>query len=252
MVAALINDKGSVALVNKVDGRPIEILRYEPAHFTVDYSGDGRLEPSFRINNVPVSADDVVHLRSPFACCPLSLAADAIGVTKLMEGHAGRLFRDGARPSGVLALKDRTSPDALKRIREALQLAHGGGKSGGTAIVEGGAEYTQLTLKSTDAQFLEIAQIPDHRDRPRLPRATVHALRAGPRDLVQLRADGQGVPDLLAGTVAARASRVPCAGLCSRRTSGASTGSCSIATTSPAPASPSGRRRSLRSSPRGC
>lgn len=156
VAAALISDKGSLALANKVDGRTIELVRYEPGHFTVDYSGDGRLEPSFRINNVPVPADDVVHLRSPFARCPLSLAADAIGVAKVMEGHAGRLFKDGARPSGVLALKDRTSPDALRRIREAWQLAHGGGKSGGTAIVEGGAEYTQLTLASTDAQFLEL------------------------------------------------------------------------------------------------
>ena len=156
VAAALVSDKGSLALANKVGGRLIELVRYEPAHFTVDYSGDGRLEPSYRINNVPVSADDVVHLRSPFSRCPLSLAADAIGVAKVMEGHAGRLFRDGARPSGVLALKDRTSPEALKRIREAWQLAHGGGKSGGTAIVEGGAEYTQLTLASTDAQFLEM------------------------------------------------------------------------------------------------
>ncbi|WP_245261685.1 phage portal protein [Ancylobacter sp. FA202] len=156
IAAALVSDKGALALANKVDGRVIELVRYEPAHFTVDYSGDGRLEPSFRINNVPVSADDVVHLRSPFARCPLSLAADAIGVAKTMEQHAGRLFRDGARPSGVLSLKDRTSPEALKRIREAWQFAHGGGKSGGTAIVEGGAEYTQLTLASTDAQFLEL------------------------------------------------------------------------------------------------
>lgn len=156
VAAALISDKGSLALANKVDGRTIELVRYEPGHFTVDYSGDGRLEPSFRINNMPVRADDVVHLRSPFVRCPLSLAADAIGVAKTMEQHAGRLFKDGARPSGVLALKDRTSPDALRRIREAWQLAHGGGKSGGTAIVEGGAEYTQLTLASTDTQFLEL------------------------------------------------------------------------------------------------
>ncbi|QIB32689.1 phage portal protein [Ancylobacter pratisalsi] len=156
VAAALISDKGSLALANKINGRVIELVRYEPAHFTVDYSGDGRLEPSFRINNVPVSADDVVHLRSPFARCPLSLAADAIGVAKTMEQHAGRLFRDGARPSGVLSLADRTTPEALKRIRDAWQLAHGNGKSGGTAIVEGGATYAQLTMLSTDAQFLEL------------------------------------------------------------------------------------------------
>ncbi|MFT0862580.1 phage portal protein [Ancylobacter sp. G4_0304] len=156
VAAAQVSDKGALALANKVDGRLVELVRYEPAHFTVDYSGDGRLEPSYRINNVPVAADDVVHLRAPFARCPLSLAADAIGTAKVMESHAGRLFKDGARPSGVLSLKERTTPEALKRIRDAWQLAHGGGKSGGTAIVEGGAEYSQLTLASTDAQFLEL------------------------------------------------------------------------------------------------
>ncbi|MDQ0347851.1 phage portal protein [Ancylobacter vacuolatus] len=155
VAAALITDKGSLALANKVDGRTIELVRYEPGHFTVDYSGDGRLEPSYRINNTPVSADDVVHLRSPFARCPLSLAADAIGVAKTLEEHAGRLFKNGARPSGVLSLKDRVTPEALKRIREAWAIAHGNGKSGGTAIVEGGAEYAQLTMLSTDGQFLE-------------------------------------------------------------------------------------------------
>ncbi|MCS0494332.1 phage portal protein [Ancylobacter sp. MQZ15Z-1] len=156
VAAAQVSDKGALALANKVDGRLVELVRYEPANFTVDYSGDGRLEPSYRINNVPVPADDVVHLRAPFSRCPLSLAADAIGTAKVMESHAGRLFKDGARPSGVLSLKERTTPEALKRIREAWQLAHGGGKSGGTAIVEGGAEYSQLTLASTDAQFLEL------------------------------------------------------------------------------------------------
>jgi len=157
VAAALITDKGALALVNRVDGgaRVHELTRYEAAHFHVDYSGDGRLEPSFRVNNVPVSADDVVHLRSPFARCPLSMAADAIGIAKTLEEHAGRLFKNGARPSGVLSLKERTTPEALKRIRDAWQLAHGNGKSGGTAIVEGGAEYAQLTMLSTDGQFIE-------------------------------------------------------------------------------------------------
>lgn len=154
--AALVSDKGSLALANKVDGRVIELVRYEPAHFTVDYSGDGRLEPSFRINNVPVSADDVVHLRSPFARCPLSLAADAIGVAKVMEQHAGRLFKDGARPSGVISFKGKLTPEGARRAKDGWNAAHGPGKSGGTAVLDDDAKYTQLTLASTDAQFLEL------------------------------------------------------------------------------------------------
>lgn len=158
MVAgALISDKGSLAFVNRVgEGRIRELVRYEPAHFTVDYSGDGRMEPSYRINNVLVSADDVIHLRSPFGRCPASLAADAIGAAKVMEQHAGTMFRNGARPSGMLTLNERTTPEGLRRIREAWHLAHGGERSGGTAILEGGAAYVPLTLTSVDAQFLEL------------------------------------------------------------------------------------------------
>ncbi len=158
MVAgALVSDKGSLAFVNRVgEGRIRELVRYDAAHFTIDYSGDGRLEPSFRINNVPVSADDVVHLRGPFARCPLSLAADAIGAAKTMERHAGSMFKNGARPSGVLALKERTTKEVLARIKESWQAAHGGERSGGTAILDGGAEYFPLTLTSVDAQFLEM------------------------------------------------------------------------------------------------
>lgn len=158
VAAALISDKGSLALANRVDGgaRIAELVRYEPAHFTVDYSGDGRLEPSYRINNIPVDSSDVVHLRSPFSRCPLSLAADAIGAAKVMEGYAGRLFKNGARPSGALIIKGRTTPDAVNKIRAAWQAAHGSEKSGGTAIIEGESEYKPLTLTSADAQFLEL------------------------------------------------------------------------------------------------
>lgn len=156
VAAALISDKGALALANKVDGRTIELVRYEPAHFTVDYSGDGRLEPSFRINNVPVSADDVVHLRPPFARCPLSLAADAIGVAKIMEAHAGGLFKNGGRPAGVISFKGKLTPEGARRAKEGWNAAHGPGKAGGTAVLDDDAKYTQLTLASTDAQFLEL------------------------------------------------------------------------------------------------
>ncbi len=154
---ALISDKGSLAFVNRVGaGRIRELVRYEPAHFTVDYSGDGRMEPAFRINNAQVASENVVHLRSAFLRCPLSLASDAIGAAKEMERHAANLFKNGARPSGVLALKGRVGPDGVRKVRESWQAAHGGGKSGGTAILEGEAEYTSLALTSADAQFLEM------------------------------------------------------------------------------------------------
>src|SRR5262249_52282515 len=52
--------------------------------------------------------------------------------------------------------KSIANPDTIAKIRDAWNLAHGGDKSGGTAIVGSDASYTTLTLNSVDAQFLEL------------------------------------------------------------------------------------------------
>ncbi len=126
VATALTNDRGALALVNKVDSRVVEVIRYEPAHYTIDYSGDGRLEPSFRINNRPEPSANVIHLRGPFSRCPLSLAAEAIGVAKNMETHAGNLFRNGAKVGGVIEFPKGLGDDSLKRMKAAWKAAHEG------------------------------------------------------------------------------------------------------------------------------
>lgn len=155
IATALTQDKGGLALVNKVDSRVIEVIRYEPSHYQVDYSGDGRLEPIFHINNRPEPGGNVIHLRGPFSRCPLSLAADAIGVAKSMEGHAGNLFRNGARPGGVIEFPKGLGEDGLKRMRASWRAAYEGPEAAGrTAILWDGATFKQMTFSSVDAEFL--------------------------------------------------------------------------------------------------
>lgn len=155
VAGALTSDKGGLALANKVGGKVVEIVGYEPAHCQVDYSGDGRREPAYRINNLPVPAADIVHLRGPFARCPLSLAADAIGVAKEMETHAGRLFRNAARPGGVIEFPKTLGDEGLKKMRAAWRTAHEGADNAGkTAILWDGATFRPLTMTSVDAEFL--------------------------------------------------------------------------------------------------
>lgn len=155
VATALTHDKGGLALANKIDGRLIEVIRYGPAHYTVDYSGDGRLEPSYRINNRPEASGNVIHLRGPFSRCPLSLAAEAIGVAKNMESHAGNLFRNGAKVGGVIEFPKGLGDDSLKRMKAAWKSAHEGPDNAGrTAILWDGATFRQMTLNSVDAEFL--------------------------------------------------------------------------------------------------
>lgn len=157
IATALTTDKGGLAFVNRVGGAVQEVLRIEPAHYVVDYSGDGLLQPSFKISNRPIAAGDVIHLRGPFNRSPLSLAADAIGVAKVMEKHAGNLFTRGARPGGVIETPKSVGDEGVKKMLKGWKAAHeGADNSGRTAVLWDGAKWVQMTLNSVDAQFLEL------------------------------------------------------------------------------------------------
>jgi HK97 family phage portal protein len=156
IAGALTNDKGALAWVNRIGGEVREIVRYEPANFQVDYSGDGRLEPTFRINNALQAADNIVFIRSRFSRCPLSLASDAIATAKAMETHAKRLFQNGARPSGVIETDAKLGDEAAKKMALAFKNAMAGAdNSGKVPVLWDGTKFSPLTLNSTDSQFLE-------------------------------------------------------------------------------------------------
>ncbi|MGB3831210.1 MAG: phage portal protein [Mesorhizobium sp.] len=154
---ALTNDAGGLAWVGRGDGKPVEIIHYRPGTITVEYAETG--EPTYRRGGTIIPASDVIHLRSAFDKCPVTLAAVAIGVAAEMERHAGNLFKKGARPGGVIQFPvgANLSKPILDRIKAGWRQAHEGGEnSGKTAVLYNGGVFNPLTFKSTDAQFLEL------------------------------------------------------------------------------------------------
>ncbi|MFO1099045.1 MAG: phage portal protein [Xanthobacteraceae bacterium] len=106
---------------------------------------------------------DIIHLRARSldgvsGISPTQSCREAIGLSLVMERYAGKLFGNSARPSGVLSFKENLTDKALANVRAIWNATHGGDKSGGTAILEGCAEWKPITLTSTDAQFLELRQ----------------------------------------------------------------------------------------------
>ena len=63
---ALIHDRGGLAWVNRVDGRPTEIVLYDYGNIAAERSPDGTGEYSYTLANRPIPARDVIHLRGPF------------------------------------------------------------------------------------------------------------------------------------------------------------------------------------------
>lgn len=155
VAGALTRDQGSMAWVNRVDGKPTEIIHYDPSVITVEYA-DTR-EPKYRLSNRPVPASDIIHLQGPFSRCPLTLAREAIATAHVMEAHASHLFKNGARPGGVIEFPKSLGDESLKKMRMAWRAAHEGSENAGkTAILWEGATFKAMTLNSTDAQFLEL------------------------------------------------------------------------------------------------
>lgn len=151
---ALTSDHGGLAWVNRVEGRPVEIIHYRPGTISVEYP-DETLEPTYRRGGLEIPAADVIHLRSAFSKCPLTLAREAIGAAKEMEKHAGRLFKNGARPGGVIEIPSGVSEPVLARLKAGWKAAHEGADNAGkTAVLHAGAKFSTIALKSTDAEFL--------------------------------------------------------------------------------------------------
>lgn len=156
VATALCYDKGAVAWVSRVDGDIREIVRYEPAYYVVDYSTDGRQEPSYRINNDPIPQEDIIHLRSPFSRSPLSLASEAIGTAKQLEKYLFTFFKNAARPGGVIETPKTMGDEGVKKMLLAWRSAHSGPENAGrTPVLYDGASFRQMGMTSTDSQFME-------------------------------------------------------------------------------------------------
>lgn len=155
---ALINDMGGLAYVNWAGNKPVELIHYDSGNITAERSTDGTGELSYSLAGKSIPARNVLHLRGPFHRSPMNMAKEAIGAAKVMEAHAGGLFKRGARPGGVIEMPQKTpGDDAIKRMHAAWKLAQEGSDNAGkTAILFEGAVWKAMTLNSVDAQFLEL------------------------------------------------------------------------------------------------
>ncbi|MFG1342122.1 phage portal protein [Xanthobacter autotrophicus] len=156
VAAALIYDNGGLAWVNRVGGRPVELIAYDTAHLTAQRHEDGTGAYRYFLNGRERPAADIIHLRSPFGRSPVSLARESIGLSVTLERHAGKLFSNGSRPAGMVSFKERMTPEAIKNAALAFKAMLASQNTGNTAFLDAGAEYMQLVLSSVDSQFIEL------------------------------------------------------------------------------------------------
>jgi HK97 family phage portal protein len=160
---ACLYPNGGFARIVRVDGKPAELHRINQESNRVEVDANDYGEPFYKVTTGKgepqiVAYADMLHIPSPSLNGEgiVHEAREAIGLALILDQYAARLFGNGARPSGLISLKNVTTPDALAKAKAAWQASNGGAKGGGTAVIPADATWTPLTLTSVDAQFQEM------------------------------------------------------------------------------------------------
>jgi HK97 family phage portal protein len=154
---ALTQDAGGLAWINRANGRPVEIIRYDDGAVTVEYDPKGTGQPYYRIGGQPVAAENIIHVRSGFSRCPWSLCRDAISAAKGMESYVRAFWANSARPGGVITTPKPVGEKGVATMLAGWKAAFAGSEnSGRTALLYDGATFSPLTMTSVDSQLLEL------------------------------------------------------------------------------------------------
>lgn len=85
----------------------------------------------------------------------VAYAAETLGTSRGADKFANSLFTNGGLPSGVVTVPGALSDEAFTRLKATWDKNHSGRKTGGTAILEEGAEFKPVSISPDVLQFLE-------------------------------------------------------------------------------------------------
>jgi HK97 family phage portal protein len=88
---------------------------------------------------------------------PITMMGEQIGTGIATQRHTAKIFENGTRLSGILSTEDTLDIESISRIAESWNGAYGGTENvGKVAVLEGGLQYTNITMTNHDAQLLEM------------------------------------------------------------------------------------------------
>jgi HK97 family phage portal protein len=111
--------------------------------------------------DIPYSRDDILHIPGLtfdgyVGITPISYAQNALNIGKNQDEFTNNFYNNGVQTSGVFEYEDELSDDAFKRLKEDIKTNYRGLKNAGTPLIlEGGGKYREVTMKLSDAQFVE-------------------------------------------------------------------------------------------------
>jgi HK97 family phage portal protein len=161
MMVSLLLRGNAYCLVLATDnrGRPTKLQVLHPDRVTCEFNAAG--ERTYKINRVPVPAEDVVHImgmtmpESATGISVISYARQAIGLGLAAEEFGARFFGEGAHMTGVLEIEADLDKERARMLKESFSASHSGLKNSHTVgVLSGGAKWKPISVSPEDAQFL--------------------------------------------------------------------------------------------------
>ncbi len=147
-------------------GRVREIWPLRPDRMTVGRTPAGELGYEYRRDTGEARvfrADEILHIPGMgfdglVGYSPITLARNALGLSRATEKFGSKLFANGARPSLVIKTPGtaKLSDAAKKRLQDSWNAEFGGvERAHSTAVLEEGMDIASIGVPPEDAQFLE-------------------------------------------------------------------------------------------------
>lgn len=138
-------------------------VHYRRGHLFYEVSPDPRDEMAGTGTEILFPGDDMMHLRLTsqnglLGMSTIAFFRETLGIALSEQEYAARMFANGARPSGIITLKDdaNISDETIEDARIAWQTSTQGVKNfGKTAFLPGPFEFSQISLSAEDAQYMQ-------------------------------------------------------------------------------------------------
>lgn len=110
---------------------------------------------------IELGPDQIFHLKGLATdgitgISPITYARESVGLALATEEYGARLFKNDAKPGGILEHPGKLSDEAHQRLKNSWQSAHAGlQNSHKVAILEEGMRWQRIGVSSQDSQFIE-------------------------------------------------------------------------------------------------
>jgi HK97 family phage portal protein len=163
MVACkLLWGNGYAEIIRGANRRVISLEPMRSDRVQVTNETDGSRTYRYTYNGIEkvLQEDDVLHLKGFSLDGKTGLSAIAAGRNSLgtalgAERTAGSIFKHGMRPSGYFKIPQFLSKENRTKARAYVDSMSGAENTGKVPMVEGGWEFTAMSIPPNDAQLLE-------------------------------------------------------------------------------------------------